>query len=284
MNLGANSMLVFAGCTAFGALAGTVGTFVLARRRALVADVAGHATLPGVCLAFLAGEAFGLNGRTPWLLLLGGASTALLAAWSIPTLARLRRLGSDGATAVSLAFFFGIGAVLLSVVQLHESGAQGGIRKLLFGSAAAMTSSDVITLTTLAVATVAVLATFFKEFALVSFDEPFAKVMGVPVRKLDLALTALLVATVVAGLQVAGIVLVVALILTPAAAARRFRGSLTKITVIAATIGAASAAAGVALSLVVDGLPTGSAMTLVATVFFLLTIARRNNTPPVQVA
>ena len=66
-SLGANTLGVLAGCVLFGALAGAVGTFVLARRRALVADVAGHAALPGIALAFLAGEALGLGGRTPWL-------------------------------------------------------------------------------------------------------------------------------------------------------------------------------------------------------------------------
>lgn len=273
MIIGANTLTVLAGCALFGALAGAVGTFVLARRRALVADVAGHATLPGVCLAFLAGEAWGIGGRTPWLLLLGGAVTALIAACCVPALARLRRVGSDGATAVSLAFFFGLGAVLISVVQSHESGAQGGLRKLLFGSAAAMNSDDVTTLIVLTLATLIALSVFFKEFALLSFDEPYARVAGLPVRNLDLVLTVLLVATVVAGLQVAGIVLVVAMVLTPAAAARQLRGSLTRVTVMASIIGAASAAGGVIVSSMFERVPTGSAMTLVATLVLLIAMA-----------
>lgn len=273
MIFGANTVTALLGCALFGGLAGAVGTFVLARRRALVADVAGHATLPGVCLAFLVGEAFGISGRTPWLLLLGGAITALIASSCVPMLARLRRVGPDGATAVSLAFFFGLGAVLVSVVQAHESGAQGGLRKLLFGNAAAMTTADVRTLTVLALATGALLAACFKEFALLCFDEPYARVLGFPVRTLDLLLTMLLVATVVTGLQVAGIVLVVALILTPAAAARQFHGSLHRVTARAAILGAVSASAGVLLSCVFEDLPTGSAMTLVATAVFLVSIA-----------
>jgi branched-subunit amino acid ABC-type transport system permease component len=150
---GANTLGVLAGCMLFGALAGAVGTFVLARRRALVADVAGHAALPGVALAFLAGEALGLGGRTAWLLLLGGASTALLAAWCVPALARLRRVGPDAATAVVLAGFFGLGAVLFSIVQNHPAGSQGGLRTLLFGSAAAMSRGEVVALTVLVRAT-----------------------------------------------------------------------------------------------------------------------------------
>jgi len=266
---GANTQLALAGCTVFGAVAGAVGTFILGRRRALLADVAGHASLPGVCLAFLAGEALGLGGRNPWLLLAGGAATALLAAWSVPALSRLRGVGSDGAVATALAFFFGVGAVLLSSIQSHESGAQGGLRTIIFGSAAATSRADLVALTALAAVAAATLALFFKELAAISFDEPHARVLGLPVRAIDLVLLALLIATVVAGMQVAGVVLVVAMMITPAAAARGFRGSIGRIAAIAAAIGAGSAAAGVLLSLRFESFPTGSAMTLSATACFL---------------
>lgn len=270
--LGANTLGVLAGCMLFGALAGAVGTFVLARRRALVADVAGHAALPGVALAFLTGEALGLGGRTAWLLLLGGAATALLAAWCVPALARLRRVGPDAATAVVLAGFFGLGAVLLSIVQSHPAGSQGGLRTLLFGSAAAMSRSEVAALTVLALATLALLAAFFRGLVLVAFDEGFARTAGLPVRALDLLLTLLLVATVVAGMQLAGIVLVVAMLITPAAAARNLGGRIGRVTIVASAVGAASAAAGVLASRTMPGVPTGAAMTLAATATLALTV------------
>lgn len=267
--LGSNAQLALAGCTLFGAVAGAVGTFVLGRRRALLADVAGHATLPGVCLAFLAGEALGLGGRNPWLLVTGGAATALLAAWSVPALSRLRGVGPDGAIATTLAFYFGLGTVLLSSVQSHASGAQGGLRSLIFGSAAATTRADLAVLAILASLVAVALFLFFKELAAIAFDEPHARALGLPARTVDLVFLGLLIATVVAGMQVAGIVLVVAMIITPAAAARGFRGSLARIAAIAAVIGACSAAAGVLLSLEFESFPTGSAMTLSATACFL---------------
>jgi manganese/zinc/iron transport system permease protein len=278
--LGHNTALALAGCTIFGAVAGAVGTFVIARRRALLTDVAGHASLPGVCVAFLAGEALGVGGRTPWLLLAGGASTALLAAWCVPALARLRGVGSDSAVALSLSFFFGLGTVLLSAVQSHGSGAQGGLDGLLFGSAAATTRADVLTLAALALAAAAVLGVAFKELAAIAFDEDHARTLGLPVRALDLLLVALLVATVVAGMQVAGIVLVVAMVITPAVAARAFRGSIGGITAIAAGFGAASAAAGVLLSRAFESMPTGSAMTLSATTLLLAALAMSGGAAP----
>ena len=208
--IGQNTQLALAGCTLFGGVAGAVGTFVLARRRALLADVAGHASLPGVCVAFLIGESLGIGGRTPWLLLAGAAISALLAAWCVPLLARLRGIGPDGAVAVTLSFFFGLGTVLLSSVQSHASGSQGGLRSLLFGSAAATNRGDIIALATLAFAALVVLIALFKEFSALAFDEQHAQSLGLPVRTLDLVLMVLLVATVVSGMQVAGIVLVVA--------------------------------------------------------------------------
>ena len=270
--IGANTLGVLAGCMLFGALAGAVGTFVLARRRALVADVAGHAALPGVALAFLAGEALGLGGRTPWLLLLGGATTALLAAWCVPALSRLRRIGPDGATAVVLAGFFGLGAVLFSIVQGHPAGSQGGLRTLLFGSAAAMGRAEVVALLALATVTLALLIVFLRGLTVVAFDEDFARSAGLPVRGLDLLLMLLLVATVVAGMQMAGIVLVVAMVITPAAAARNLGGRIGSVTAIAAILGAVTAAAGVIASRAVAGVPTGAAMTLAATAAFVVTV------------
>ena len=270
--IGANTGLALAAGAIFGATAGMVGTLALARRRSLLADVAAHASRPGVCLAFLAGEALGLGGRHPLLLLVGACATALLATWSVPRLARLRGVGSDGAIAVTLSFFFGLGAVLLSLIQSHESGAQGGLNHLLYGSAAATTRADLLTVTAIALAALALVALFFKELAALCFDEQHAAVLGIAVRPLDLLLLGLLVATVVAGMQMAGIVLVVAMMIAPAAAARAIRGSLTVVVSAAAAIGAVSAIAGVLISRAADSVPTGSAMTLVAAGIFIASI------------
>jgi len=270
--IGANTELTLAAGALFGATAGVVGTFALARRRSLLADVAAHASLPGVCLAFLAGEALGLGGRNPLLLLVGATLTALLATWSVPRLARLRGVGSDGAIAVSLSFFFGLGAVLLSDIQTHDSGAQGGIDHLLFGNAAATTRADLATMATIAIVCAVLVALFFKELAALCFDEQHAAVLGIAVRPLDLLLLGLLAVLVAPRLPVAGIVLVVAMIIAPAAAARAVRGSLTRVTVVAGTIGASAAAAGVLLSRSMDSMPTGSAMTLVAATVFIASL------------
>jgi manganese/zinc/iron transport system permease protein len=270
LTLGPNMLPVLAACGLFGAVAGGVGTFVLARRRALLADVAGHASLPGVCVAFLLGEAIGVGGRAPWLLLAGATVSALLAAFCVPWLARLRGVGPDGALAVSLSFFFGLGAVLLSGVQSHASGAQGGLNHLLFGSAAAITRSDLHAVAILAAIVLAVVVALRKELAALAFDEHHARVLGLPVRALDATIMLCLVATVVAGMQIAGIVLVVAMLITPAATARLLPGSLLRVTTAASAIGAVASIGGVVISHRFEDIPTGSAMTLAAAAAFIL--------------
>jgi manganese/zinc/iron transport system permease protein len=199
-------------------------------------------------------------------------SEALRERLDATTGARLRRIGPDGATAVVLAGFFGLGAVLFSIVQGHPAGSQGGLRTLLFGSAAAMGRAEVVALLALATVTLALLIVFLRGLTVVAFDEDFARSAGLPVRGLDLLLTVLLVATVVAGMQMAGIVLVVAMVITPAAAARNLGGRIGSVTAIAAILGAVTAAAGVIASRAVAGVPTGAAMTLAATAAFVVTV------------
>lgn len=279
MTLGANTLSALAGCAMLGATCGAVGVFVIARRRALVADVASHATLPGACAAFLAAQALGVDGRSAWVLLVGAGASAALAAWIAPILGRRRLVGDEAATALTLAGFFGLGAVLLSVVQSHASAAQGGLSRILLGSAAALTRADLATTVALSLAALATISLGFRSFAAVAFDPAHARLGGVRVGAVDRVLLALVVVAVVAGLQVVGAVLVVSLLLAPAAAARQLCDRLPATTVVAGAIGAASAAAGVALSRSTLAVPTGSAIALAATAFFVVSIALRGRLP-----
>jgi manganese/zinc/iron transport system permease protein len=275
MTLGANTLATLVGCALLGALAAAVGCFVIARRRALVADVAGHATLAGACVGFLAAHAFDAGAAAPWAIPIAAAIAAWAASWCADRLARFPRIGPDAAAAVVLAGFFGLGAVLLTVVQSHESGAQGGLRRILLGNAAAMTTRDLALISAIALASAAVLVALFKELSAVAFDETHARLAGIPARALDRTLVALMVATMAAGMQVVGVVLVVALLLAPAAAARQFGGTSARATATAALIGAGASAAGVLASLASPQLPTGSVVTLAACLAFGVAVLAR---------
>lgn len=276
MNFSANTLTALAACAALGILAGAVGTFVVARRRALVADVAAHATLPGACLGFLAGHALEPEGRPMWPMLVGAGISALLAAWCVAPLSRLRRLGPDGATATALAGFFGLGAVLVSLVQSHESGTQGGLRQVLFGNAAGMTASDLRMVLVICALALTALVLLRDRLTAIAFDAAHAQHAGVSVRALDLVLTVLLVATMVAGLQTVGVVLVIALLLAPAAAARQFSRSIAGSATLASLLGGVCAVAGALLSWRFEHLPSGATIVLVAAAAFVAALLLRH--------
>jgi manganese/zinc/iron transport system permease protein len=269
---GHNAAVVAAGCIAFGLAAGAVGCFVLLRGRALIADAAAHATLPGVAAAFLLAVALGLDPRSlPWLLA-GGGVTAALAVLAAGALARGGRVRDDAAIAVVLSGGFGLGAVLLSVVQALPIGGQAGLSGLLLGRAAGMAVADAWTMAAVAAFALILLAVLRRPLATLLLDPLQATLAGLPVRLLDLVLLGLMLLVVLAGLPVVGLVLVVALLIVPAAAARMVTSRLSAMVPIAAAIGAAAAHLGVALSASAPGLPTGATIVLVAVAAFLVAL------------
>ena len=263
---------VMLGTLLLGAASGIVGTFMLLRRQALVGDVVSHSALPGVAIAFLAGEILSPGqGRSLTWLLTGAALAGLLAVASTTLITRFSRIKPDAALATVLGVFFGFGAVLFKVVQETPSGNRAGLQTFILGSASTMASADV-DLILKATAVVFVLCLLlFKEMSLLCFDDAFASAQGWPVTWMDLGLMALVVAVTVIGLQSVGI-LMVALLITPPTAARFWTESLGRMTLIAALIGAASAVIGTAASATFEKLPGGPTIVLAGTVLFLISM------------
>ena len=253
------------GTAALGAVTGAVGTFAVVRRQSLQGDAVSHAALPGVALAYL------LGGRSEVVLVLGAAVTGWVAMALVSGVVRRSRVPFDAALAAALAVFFGLGLVLLTYLNKHVPGA-ATVRpqNYLFGQdAALMRASDLGPVLGLGGGAVLAVVLFWKEFKLLSFDPDFAASLGLPTRRLDLALTGLVVLAVVLGLQTVGVVLMSALIVAPAVAARQWSDRLGRVAVIAAVFGAVSGLAGTLLSHVLSGeratVPTGPTIVLVAT-------------------
>jgi manganese/zinc/iron transport system permease protein len=264
LRAGYNTSVVMAGAAALGFAAGAVGVFAMLRRRALVADALAHATLPGVALGFLFAVAIGQPGRSLGFLLVGATATAVLAAFAIQTIRSRTRLPEDSAIASVLATFFAVGIVLLTVIQTLKTGGQAGLDVYLLGATAGMLRHEAITLAIFSVIVALVIAALFKELTLVAFDTEFAFAQGFPVRLLDFAVMALVLAVVVIGLRIVGLVLVVALIVIPPAAARFWSNHAGVMTLISGGIGAVSAYVGAAISAVHPDMPTGAVIVLVA--------------------
>jgi manganese/zinc/iron transport system permease protein len=208
---------VLIGATLLGALGGMLGSFALLRRQSLLGDALAQAALPGVCIAFL------LTGsKSPLPLFTGALVAGLIGALLILATVRWSRIKEDSAIGIILSVFFGIGIVLLTYIQKLPEGNQSGLDKYLFGQAATLVEEDLKVMAILGgIVTLTVLA-FYKELKLLSFDPGFGASLGLPMRRLEVLLTLLLVIVVVVGLQTVGVVLIVATLITPAAAARQW--------------------------------------------------------------
>lgn len=272
LQAGYNTIVVMLGAAALGAATGIVGVFAMLRRRALIADAVAHATLPGVALGFITAVALGFSGRSLPFLLTGAAITAILAALSIQWVANRTRLTEDTAIASVLATFFALGIVLLTVIQTLKTGGQAGLDIYLLGATAGMLREEAITLAIFSLIVAAIVAALFKELTLISFDTDYARAHGFPVRLLDFAILALVLAVVVIGLRVVGLILIVALLITPPAAARFWTDHTGRMTMISAAIGAFSAYFGAAISAISPDTPTGAVIVLVAFSILLLSV------------
>lgn len=272
LQAGYNTVVVMIGVTILGLAAGTVGTFAVLRKRALMSDTLSHATLPGIALAFLTAIAFGAQGRSLPVLLSGAVVSAVLGVLIVQFIVRNTRLPVDAAMGAVLSVFFGLGFVLLSYIQRLGTGAEGGISKFIYGQTAAMSVGDAQAIACVATGSAIAAALLFKEFRLVCFDPEFAAAQGWPISVIDVLMMALIVLVTVIGLQAVGLILIVALIIIPPAAARFWTERLWVMTLIAAGIGALSGYIGAALSALLPRFPAGGIIVLVAGVFFLLSL------------
>lgn len=259
---------VMAGCAILGIASGALGCFAVLRRQSLLGDALAHAALPGICIAFL------LTGsKNPGVMLLGALGSGLLGSLFILGIVRGTRLKEDAAIGTVLSVFFGAGIVLLTAIQHRPNAAQAGLDKFLFGYAASLVPKDLEVLGLLTLAVLVVLALLYKEFKLLAFDREFGASLGFPMRTLEVLLTSLVVVAVVIGLQTVGVVLMAAMLITPAVAARQWTHSLGLMVMLAAAIGASCGVIGAAASSVGRNIPTGPVIVLAVTAILLISLA-----------
>jgi manganese/zinc/iron transport system permease protein len=253
-----NTRLVVISTILLGCACGLMGGFLLLRKRSLMGDTLSHATLPGVGLAFMLALALGGDGKSLPLLLSGAAITGLIGCAAVLFIREQTRIKDDAAMGIVLSVFFGAGVSILGVIQTMPEGSAAGLESFIYGKTASMVMSDfqVLVLVTVCVITCSLL--LFKEFRLLCFDETFAAALGWPVKFLDILLLALITAVTVAGLQAVGLILIIAFLITPAAAARFWTNQLARMLLLSALIGAASAWLGASLSAFFPRLPAGA--------------------------
>ncbi len=234
---------VMAGSALLGAAAALVGSFALLRRRALLGDMLSHAALPGIGVAFLIA-----GSRDLIHLSVGALGAGLLAVAAVAAIGRWTRTSADAAIGIVLSAFFGAGVVLLSVIQSDRAGNQAGLNSYLFGEIASLQSRDLWIISGVAVLLLGLVALFYKELKVLSFDYEFATAEGWPTFWLDLGVMSAIALVTVIGLPVCGVVLMAAMLITPAAAARFWASRLGPMLTVAVVLGAMSGAGGCLLA------------------------------------
>lgn len=256
------------GSATLGAVSGSLGVFAVLRREALLGDAISHAALPGIVLAFM------LTGSKSTLLLVGGAFAAGWVGMSLMRLVtRNTRIPADTALGIVLSVFFGFGLMLLTFVQRRPDAAQAGLETFLFGQAATLVEGDVLVIGVLGFASLATVSLLWKEFKVLSFDPEFGGSVGIPMHRVELVLTTVLVLAIVTGLQTVGVVLMAAMVVAPAAAARQWTDRLGTMVWLAALFGGMAGVVGAVLSSTTTGLPTGPTIVLSASVIVGLSMA-----------
>lgn len=267
-----NTRVVVIGVSLLGLAAGLIGCFMLLRERALLGDALSHATLPGIGVAFILMTVLGGSGKSLAGLLLGGTISGVLGVVTILLVVHLTRIKEDAALGIVLSVFFGLGIAVLGLIQNLGAGHAAGLKSFIYGKTASMVFSDAATIAVAAALISLACLLFYKELTLLCFDPGFARAQGWPVLTLDVVLMALVVGVTVIGLQAVGLILMVALLVIPPAAARFWTQHLPTMLLGSALIGAGSGLVGATLSALVPKLPAGAIIVVVAGGFFIVSL------------
>ena len=267
------------GSVMLGISCGLLGCFIVVRKMALVGDTLSHAVLPGVALGFLFSgvSASGLFDwsfevanitKNPTLIFCGAVVAGVAGTFLVNTLKQTTKIKEDSALGLTLASFFAVGICLLTMIQDLPTGNKSGIDKFMFGQAAAIGEDDIRLMTGVTMLIVAVVFLFYKELLVTSFDAGFARSIALPSQWIHHGLMLLVAFAVVIALQAVGVVLVSAMLITPAAAAYLLTDRMHRMLFYAVGFGVASGVLGAFVSFLRPNIPTGPCMVLGASAVF----------------
>jgi manganese/zinc/iron transport system permease protein len=247
--------------------ASMVGVLVFVRKRSLLGEALSHATYPGVTAAIVVAGFFSLEAAFPFLVLAGAFISSLAGFWVIDRLEKKIKVASDAALGAVLAIFFGAGVTIASFAQNSYVQLYRQMQSYLYGQAATMTDVHILIYGTLALTVIAFVLFFYKEILTLSFDPQFAQTSGVAGRCMEIAIFILVVLSLVIGVRCVGVILMSAMLIAPATAARQFTNRLFKLFLLSGLFGLFSAFFGMYASVVLSArysLPSGPAIVLVS--------------------
>lgn len=260
-------LLVCLGTFLLGGITGFLGVFPFLRQQSLLGDALSHAMLPGIACAFLISKS--CHGS---MLLIGAIFMGLLTALLFTLLEQHTRLKRDALLGILLSTFFGLGILLITIIQKKAYAHSAVIQRFFFGNASTITYDDIWIITVIGALCISVIIVLWKEIQLFLFDSVYAHSLGYPVFWIERLLMSIFVITLALGLQIAGVILMSSFLIAPVAAARQWIRSVPSLCIASASIGAVSGVFGALISYYHGSLPTGPTIVicLTASVFFSL--------------
>ena len=241
--------------------AGVVGTVNVLKGQALIGDAIGHATYPGIILAFIV-----FMSREPLLLLLGAAFVGVLAFLCIQVIDHHSTLPLDAALAITLSSFFGLGMVLKTFIQGHDKfvkASQAGLKTYIFGQASYIMEDDLKIILGVALAVLMLFALFYKEIKVFVFDDTYAKTLGYRTSFLQAVIMLMSMGIITIGLKLVGTILIASLLIAPPLTALQWSHRFAHVLAISALVGGCSAIIGTYFSTAYNGVSTGPAIIIV---------------------
>ena len=248
---------------------GIVGTISILKRQSLIGDAVGHASFPGIVLAFI------IAGRKDSLTLMSGAIIAgVCAFFIIQYIVNSSKLEADTTMAVILSAMFGFGMVLKSYIQGNSSfsGSQAGLANYIFGQAAYMLKEDVIIIFSVSIVSILLFLIFFKEIKIHVFDEAYAETLGIKKNIISVLIIIITMLLIAAVLKAVGVVLISSMLITPGVIGMQWSKRYESVLIIAAISGALSALIGTSVSTLVKGMSTGPSIILCMTAIAFLSV------------
>ncbi|UQZ36677.1 manganese ABC transporter [Paenibacillus sp. PK3_47] len=265
--LSPNTLWVLFSTLILGVASGLIGCLAYWKRQSLMSDALSHAALPGIIIAF------SLTGtKSVPVLMAGAALSAFIGFLFIQWIQSSTKIKEDTAMGIVLSIFFGLGIMLLSIVNRTAGGGQSGLDHFIFGQAASMTGKDVRTMSVLAFIIIAIIWIGFKEWKLYLFDADFARGLGMSGRLMNGIYMALLILVIVIGIQAVGVILMAALLIIPPVSARYWTHSFKTMLILSAVFGGGAGAAGTWVSTLGKGWPTGPFIVLLSSSLFLVSL------------
>lgn len=260
-------IIVIIGTTLIGCVSGILGTIITLRKEALVGNALAHASFPGVILSFMI-----MKNKNMELLLIGAGCFSAISLIIIKKIKKYSKIKYDSSLALILSGFFGLGQVLLSIVQNTGNPNQSGLENFIFGEVATILFSDIEIISIISIIVIFIIILLRKEIKLFIFDEEFFKSLGYSSKILDGLITILVIVVIMIGIRFIGVILMTSVLIAPSIAARQWSNSFYNNLILSGFFGGISGFLGTLVSLNNPDLSIGPIIVVISSLIAVASI------------